>query len=44
MDIQDEQCAAIRFCVCLSKTPTETHNLMKQAYGDECLAKLTAKQ
>ncbi len=44
MDIQEEQHAAIRFCVHLSKTLAETYDLRKQAYGDECLAKPTVKR
>ncbi len=41
IDIQYEQCVAILFCVHLSKMPTETYDLMKQVYGDECLAEWT---
>ncbi|EGI61741.1 FLJ37770-like protein [Acromyrmex echinatior] len=33
-----EQRANIKFCFKLGKTFTETHNLMKQVYGDNCVA------
>jgi uncharacterized metal-binding protein len=29
--------AAIRFCVKLKKTATETFEMLKSAYGEECL-------
>jgi hypothetical protein len=31
-----EQRAAIKFCVKLKKVATETFELLKNAYGDEC--------
>ncbi|EGI70146.1 FLJ37770-like protein [Acromyrmex echinatior] len=34
-----EQRANIKFCFKLGKTFTETHNLMKQVYGDNCVAR-----
>jgi hypothetical protein len=32
-----EQSAAIKFCVKLKKTATETFEMLKSAYGEECL-------
>jgi hypothetical protein len=32
-----EQRAAIKFCVTLKKTATETFEMLKNAYGEECL-------
>jgi hypothetical protein len=32
-----EQRAAITFCVKLKKTATETFEMLKSAYGEECL-------
>jgi hypothetical protein len=32
-----EQRAAIKFCVKLKKTATETFEMLKNAYGEECL-------
>jgi hypothetical protein len=34
-----EQRAAIRFCVKLKKTATETFEMLKSAYGEECLSR-----
>ncbi|XP_041565913.1 protein GVQW3-like [Drosophila elegans] len=34
-----EQRAGIKFCFKLGKTFTETHKLMKQVYGDDCLSR-----
>lgn len=34
-----EQRVNIKFCVKLSKTFTETHQMMKQVYGDQCLSR-----
>ncbi|KAJ8951489.1 hypothetical protein NQ318_000185 [Aromia moschata] len=34
-----EQRANIKFCFKLGKTFTETHQLMKQVYGDDCLSR-----
>jgi hypothetical protein len=33
-----EQRAAIKFCVKLKKTATETFEMFKSAYGEECLS------
>jgi hypothetical protein len=32
-----EQRAAIKFCVILKKTATETFEMLKSTYGEECL-------
>jgi hypothetical protein len=32
-----EQRAAIKFCVKLKKTATETFEMLKSPYGEECL-------
>jgi len=37
MDVQFEQRVNIKFCVKLSKTVTETLQLLRDAYGDEAL-------
>jgi hypothetical protein len=34
-----EQRAAIKFCVKLKKTATETFDMWKNAYGEECLSR-----
>jgi transposase len=34
-----EQRAAIKFCVKLNKTATETFEILKSAYGEECLSR-----
>jgi hypothetical protein len=34
-----EERAAIKFCVKLKKTGTETWEIMKTAYGEECLSR-----
>jgi hypothetical protein len=34
-----EQRAAIKFCVQLRKTATETSEMLKNAYGEECLSR-----
>jgi len=31
-----EQCVNVKFCVKLGKSATETYNLLKKVYGDEC--------
>jgi hypothetical protein len=33
-----EQCINIKFCFQLGKTFTETHELMKNVYGDQCMS------
>jgi len=33
-----EQCVNVKFCVKLGKFTTETYNLLKKVYGDECLS------
>ncbi len=39
MDIATEQRVAIKYCVHQGKTAIETLSELKEAYGDECLAK-----
>ena len=34
-----EQRANVKFCVKLGKSTTETHDLLKKVYGDECLCR-----
>ena len=34
-----EQRANIKFCFKLGKTFTETHQMMKKVYGDDCLSR-----
>jgi hypothetical protein len=34
-----EQRAAIKFCVKLQKTATETFEMLKSAYNEECLSR-----
>jgi len=29
----------VKFCVKLGKSATETHDLLKKVYGDECLSR-----
>jgi hypothetical protein len=36
---QIEQRAAIKFCSKLKKTATETFEMLKSAYGEECLSR-----
>lgn len=35
-----EQQVNVKFLVTLSKSETETHSLLKQVYGDECLSRI----
>ena len=35
----DEQRACIKFCVRLSKTGSETFEMLKQAFGDSCMSR-----
>jgi hypothetical protein len=37
-----EQRAAIKFCVQLKKTATETFEMLKSPYGEECLSRTNA--
>ncbi len=37
MDVSTEQHCAIKFCVCLKKTPSETTALLKEPFGKETL-------
>jgi hypothetical protein len=34
-----EQRVNIKFCVKLGKTITETHEMLKEAYGDQCMGR-----
>jgi hypothetical protein len=36
-----EQRAAIKFCVKLKKTTTETFEMLKNSYGEECLSRIS---
>jgi hypothetical protein len=36
-----KQRAAIKFCVKLKKTATETFEMLKSAYGEECLLRIS---
>jgi hypothetical protein len=40
-DVADirEQCISIKFCFKLGKTFTETHEMMKNSYGDQCMSR-----
>ena len=39
LDINVEQCVNVKFCVQLGKSATETYDLLKKVYGDECLSR-----
>jgi hypothetical protein len=39
-----EQIAAIKFCVKLKKTATETFEKLKNAHGEECLSRTNVFQ
>jgi hypothetical protein len=39
-----EQKAAIKFCVELKKTATETSAMLKSAYGEECLSRTSVSE
>ena len=38
LSINMEQCVNVKFCVKLENSATETYNLLKKVYGDECLS------
>ncbi len=41
IDVSVEQRCAIKFCVCLKKTPSETTVLLKEAFGKETISDST---
>jgi len=38
LSVNVEQCVNVKFCVKLGKSATETYDLLKKVYGDECLS------
>jgi hypothetical protein len=38
MKNHEEQCVCVKFCFKLAKTFTETFQMLKQAYGEDCLS------
>ena len=39
LSVNVEQCANVKFCVKIGKSITETYDLLKKVYGDECLSR-----
>jgi len=39
LTINVEQRVSVKFCVKLGKSATETYDLSKKVYGDECLSR-----
>jgi len=39
VNVNVEQCVNVKFCVKLGKSVTETYELLKKVYGDECLSR-----
>ena len=39
LTVNMEQHVNMKFCLKLRKSATETHNLLKKVYGDECLSR-----
>jgi len=39
LSVNVEQCVNVKFCVKLGKSSTETYDLLKKVYGDECLSR-----
>jgi len=39
LSVNMEQCVNVKFCVKLGKSATETYDLLKKVYGDECLSR-----
>jgi hypothetical protein len=39
LSVNVEQRVNVRFCVELGKSATETYDLLKKVYGDECLSR-----
>jgi hypothetical protein len=37
LNVKIEQCVNVKFLTKLGKSDTETHNLLMEVYGDECL-------
>jgi len=42
LSVNVEQRVNVTFCVKLGKSDTETYNLLKKVYGDECLSRSQA--
>jgi len=40
LSVNVEQCVNVKFCVKLGKSATETYDLLKKVYGDECLSRI----
>ena len=38
LSVNVERCVNVKFCVKLGKSATETYDLLKKVYGDECLS------
>ena len=38
LSVNVEQCVNVKFCVKLRKSDTETYDLLKKVYGDDCLS------
>jgi len=38
LSVNVDQCINVKFCVKLGKSATETYDLLKKVYGDECLS------
>ena len=39
LSVKVEQCVNVKFCLKLGKSTTETYDLLKKVYGDECLSR-----
>jgi len=39
LTVNVEEHVNLKFCLKLRKSATETHNLLKKVYGDECLSR-----
>ena len=39
LSVNVEQCFNVKFCVKPGKSATETYDLLKKVYGDECLSR-----
>jgi len=40
LSVNVQQCVNVNFCVKLGKSATETYDLLKKVYGDECLSRI----
>jgi hypothetical protein len=41
MDSVKEQRICVKFCFKIVKTAAETHNMLREAYGDDALSQIT---